>query len=180
MPKANIILIGFRCSGKSTIGQIISKTLSMEFVDSDDMIERHCAMSITELVQRKGWHYFREVEKETVAKISRKSGLVVATGGGVPLDHDNVNILKASGWFVWLKAQPSVIKERMRQQLKSGLLRPSLRGGDPVGEVDEVLAERSQIYQKIADLIVETDRMPPKEAAHKIIKAYMKRSTPCY
>ena len=172
MPKSNIILIGFRCSGKTTIGRIISKKLSMELLDSDDMIERRCGMSIGELVKRKGWHFFREIEKEVVAEISRKNSIVAATGGGTPLDGENVRMLKASGWLVWLKAHPSFIKQRMRQQLESGLIRPSLTGEDPVAEVAEVLAQRMPLYQQVADFIVKTDGITQTEVAQKIIAAY--------
>lgn len=165
----DIILIGFRCSGKTTIGKIIAKKLAMEFMDTDDVIEHRTGMTIEALVKKEGWKYFREIEKKIVVELSQQDSMVVATGGGIPLDRNNVKKLKTSGWVVWLKARPSVIKQRMRQQLKSGLPRPSLTGRDPVEEVDEILAERSALYQKIADFVVETDTKSPREEAEQII-----------
>lgn len=168
----NIILIGYRCSGKSTVGRIISQKLNMDFLDTDEMIERHELLPIGRIVEEKGWDYFRKLEKKVVADLSNKNGVVVATGGGVILDDDNVRVLKANGWIVWLKADAPVLKQRMREQITDGVMRPSLSGGNPIEELDDVYSSRISYYNKAADFIVETSMISPGEVAEIIITEY--------
>ena len=167
----NIVLIGYRCSGKTVVGKILARELARTFVDTDDAIEEGTGASIASMITERGWAHFRDVEKAFVQDLSDKDNLVIATGGGVVLDRENIGRLKRKGWVVWLHGRPEVLKERMARDMESGKLRPSLSGSDPLKEVDRVLEERSGLYEQAGDYVVNTDHQPPEVVAETIIRA---------
>ena len=166
----NIILIGYRCSGKSSSGRIIAKKTGRTFIDTDKMIEEKAGSSIEEIVKMSGWEYFRGLEKEVIKEVSDMDNLVIATGGGVVIDEDNVTSLKKKGFTVWLKADVDTIKERMEREELSGNIRPSLTGVDTLDETETVLASRNPLYKKTADLVIDTAQISVKEVANLVIK----------
>ena len=167
----NIVLVGYRCSGKTVVGRILARELARSFVDTDAAIEENTGTSIASLIAERGWAHFRDIEKAFVRNLSGKDNLVVATGGGVVLDKENIGRLKKKGWVVWLHGRPEVLKERMARDMESGRLRPSLSGSDPLKEVDKVLEERSGLYEQAGDYVVNTDHQPPEVIAETIIRA---------
>ena len=166
----NIVLIGYRCSGKTSSGKIIAKKMKKNFIDTDVMIEEKAGCSIEEIVAMKGWEKFRTLEKEIVGEVSDMDNLVIATGGGIVTDIENVRNLKRNGFVVWLKAGIDILKERMEREEESGMPRPSLTGKDPVDEVKSVLDFRNPLYENAGDLVIETDRISAEEAAESIIR----------
>ena len=166
----NIVLIGYRCSGKTAVGKILARELGRDFLDTDGLIEREIGGSIEGFVSKKGWDLFREMEKTVIKKIAKKDNLVIATGGGIVMDKENVSNLKRNGWIVWLKADPSVIKDRMTKEQGSGKLRPSLTGSDPIEEIEHVLSLRTPLYEKASDLTVDASTYVPREVADLIMK----------
>ena len=167
----NIVLIGYRCSGKTTAGQIIAEKLGRDFLDTDALIEANAGCSIEKIISRDGWEHFRNIERSVVEEVSRKDNLVIGTGGGVVMDEDNVKNLKEKGLLVWLKAGAEVLEERMEKERRLGEIRPSLTGGDSIKEIKEVLAGRIPLYDQAAGLVVDTTAIPPKEVAVSILKA---------
>ena len=95
--KENIVLIGMPSSGKSTVGQILAKTMNRELYDTDTVIEEHEGCSISDIFKNKGEAYFREVEANVIRDMSSKNGVIISTGGGVPLREENVDSLKMNG-----------------------------------------------------------------------------------
>ncbi|MCP4666566.1 MAG: shikimate kinase [Deltaproteobacteria bacterium] len=172
----NIVLIGYRCSGKTTIGNIIADKLGRDLLDTDAWIEANAGCSLETIISRYGWDHFRKLEKGVVEEISRKDNLVIGTGGGVVMDGDNVKHLKKNGWFVWLHADAEVLEQRMEKEQRSGKIRPSLTGGDPLDEIKEVLKARAPLYKQAADLVVDTTTLTPTEAAACIVKAMPQRT----
>jgi shikimate kinase len=166
----NIVLIGYRCSGKSSSGRIIAKKTGRTFIDTDGFIEEKAGSSIEEIVKVRGWEYFRGLEKEVIKEVSDMDNLVIATGGGVVIDEDNVTSLKKKGFTVWLKADVDTIKERMEREELSGNIRPSLTGVDTLDETETVLASRNPLYKKTADLVIDTAQISVKEVANLVIK----------
>ncbi len=166
----NIVLIGYRCSGKTAVGKILARKLGRDFLDSDTLIEKEAGSSIQGFVSKKGWDLFRELEKTVIKKIAKKDNLVIATGGGIVMDEENVNNLKRNGCIVWLKANPDVIEDRMRKEQGSGRIRPSLTGSDPIEEIEHVLSLRTPLYEKAGDLMVDTSTYAPREVADLIMK----------
>jgi shikimate kinase len=153
--KKNIVLIGFRCTGKTSVGKKISERLKMPFYDTDDLIIKDAGISISEIVAEKGWPYFRQREREIIARLSELQDCVIATGGGAILDKANVLCLETNGVFVWLKADMGTIAARMKASDIQGL-RPSLTGSDPAEEVGDVLRQRLPDYEKLSDFSVDT------------------------
>ena len=108
--RMNIVLIGYRCSGKTAVGKIVARELGRNFLDMDALIEENAGCSIETIISRKGWDHFREIEKRLVEEVSRKDNLIIATGGGVVVDEGNVKNLRKNGWIVWLNGKAEVLK----------------------------------------------------------------------
>ena len=170
----NIVLIGYRCSGKTAIGKMLVRELKRDFLDMDSLIEKNTGCSIEMIISRNGWDHFREIEKRLVKEVSRRDNLVIATGGGVVIDKENVKNLKENGWIVWLKGESEVLKVRMDNEQKSNKIRPSLTGADPLEEIKQVLEARTPLYEQAANLVVDTTTLSLVEVASLIIKALPK------
>jgi len=170
----NIVLIGYRCSGKTEVGKILAAELGRYFLDTDALIEKDTGSSVEKIVSGKGWDHFREVEKRLVAEVSRNDHLVVATGGGFVMDEENVQNLKKNGWVVWLSAGGDVLKHRMDRDRESGRPRPSLTGVNPLEEIKEVLSIRKPLYERAGDFVVDTGTLSIGEVAATIINALPK------
>ncbi len=165
----NIVLTGYRCSGKTTVGEILAGNLGRRFADTDRMIEERVGKSIHGFVSVKGWEKFRELEQEIVADISFKDNMVISTGGGVVTVPENVANLRRNGWLVWLHAAPETIVERMKRDDLAGEVRPSLTGRGALNEIGEILQERSEWYAMASDLRLDTDDVSPAEVAETIL-----------
>jgi shikimate kinase len=165
----NLILIGYRCSGKTSVGELLAGKLGRGFVDLDRLIEEEAGRSIQELVAAEGWDGFREREGRLIAAACRRDGLVIATGGGAVTRTENVENLKRGGFVVWLKGESNVLRSRMAGEERSGRIRPTLSGTDPLTEIEEVLAARDPLYQGAADLVVDTTARSLDEVAEKIL-----------
>jgi shikimate kinase len=166
----NIVLIGYRCSGKTAVGRVLADELGMGFADTDLLIEEDAGEPIDALISTTSWDHFRNLERDLIEKISKKDNQVIATGGGVVVSQENVKVLKRDGWVVWLDAEPNVLKERMEKEQQSGNIRPSLTGADPLAEIEEVMNVRRPMYQEAGDFMVDTTRRSEPEAAALIMK----------
>jgi shikimate kinase len=166
----NIVLVGYRCSGKTAVGEILANELGRDFLDTDALIEDRAGCSIEALISTRGWDYFREIEKGIVKEVSMRDNLVIATGGGVVMDEENVKNMKQSAWIVWLNGRPEILKERMGKEQRSGKRRPTLTGADPLVEIEEVLSTRKPLYEQAGDVTIDTSSLSTREAAALIIK----------
>ncbi|MBC8176041.1 MAG: shikimate kinase [Deltaproteobacteria bacterium] len=171
----NIVLIGYRCSGKTTVGKLLGRELKREFLDTDRLIEEKTGLSIHSYVSRNGWRDFRRVEREVVEEVASKDNVVIATGGGVVIDQENVRNLRKNGWVAWLDTGASVIRERMKKEQRWGNFRPALTGLDPFKEIDTILHERMPAYESASDYRVDTDGQNPEEMAQAIMRALSQR-----
>jgi len=166
----NIVLIGYRYSGKTTVGKILAHELGRDCLDTDALIEQRAGCSIDTLISIKGWGHFREIEKGVVQEISMRENLVIATGGGIVMDEENMKNLKENAWIVWLNGRPEVLKERMGNEQRSGKGRPSLTGADPLSEIEGVLRIRKPLYERAGDLTVDTSNLSIREVAALIMR----------
>ncbi len=164
----NLVLIGYRAVGKTSIGQRLAALLQRPFLDLDQILEQEAGESIPELVARTGWPEFRRREKELVARLAAPRGLILATGGGVVLDPENVARLRTGGHLVWLRARPETIRARLAQDPEQLQQRPGLTARGTLAEIDSVLQERLPLYQAAADFILEVDELGVEEAATRI------------
>ena len=166
----NIFLIGYRCTGKTCVGKSLARVLGWSFIDADlELVDKH-GMTISEIVSKEGWSSFREKEKAIVKRLSVLDKHVVATGGGVILDIENVEQMKKSGTIIWLKATPETIKERILQDQNTEELRPSLTSKGLVEEIEETLLDRKPLYESAMDFSVDTDNRSIDDICSRIIR----------
>ncbi len=165
----NLVLTGFMGTGKSTLGQLCAERLGFEFCDSDQVMEAQAGCSIPELFRTEGEARFRQREREVIAGLSATPNLVIATGGGVVLDAENVQKLRASGLVVLLTAPPDVILQRVG----NGVSRPLLAdAADARARIVEMLSQRMPLYLQAAHCQVETGTKPMPELVEDIILLY--------
>jgi len=167
----NIVLIGYRCSGKTEVGKILARKLEKDFLDTDELIKGNAGCSIERIIAKDGWDYFREIEKSLIEEVLRRDNMIIATGGGVVMDEDNVKNLKKNAWIVWLDGKLEVLRKRMNREQGVGKIRPSLTGVDPLEEIQQVLDVRIPLYKKTANFVVDTSTLTSREVAASIIKA---------
>ncbi|MGD9157521.1 MAG: shikimate kinase [Desulfobacteraceae bacterium] len=171
----NIVLIGYRCCGKTSVGKLLSAKLDREFIDTDDLIIEKEGCSIDEIVSIQGWDYFRETEKDVIKEVSTMENIVIATGGGVVTNEENVEKLQNNGFIVWLYADIDTIKKRLNEDKTSPDNRPSLTGDEPSDEIKKVLEQRKPLYLKASDMAVDTSQLNINEVADMIIEETGKR-----
>jgi len=167
----NIVLIGMRGSGKTTVGRILAQKLSRDFIEMDELITREAGLGIPEIVEKYGWSKFRDIEEKITGEVAERDNIINVTGGGVVTREKNIAKLKKSGVLVWLKASVDTLVKRIGED--SG--RPPLvRGRTPREDIEITLTERMPLYQKAADLIVDTEDKTPEKVAEAIIKSLKK------
>ncbi|HXC67815.1 MAG TPA: shikimate kinase [Nitrospiraceae bacterium] len=150
----NIVLIGYRGTGKSTVGQLLAARLGRELVSTDAEIIKRAKRTIPEIVTQEGWEYFRNLESDICRELASRDKLVIDTGGGAILRTQNVEALKKNGTVFWLTASIETIGKRIGGDDQ----RPSLTGGKSfVDEIGDVLRERTPNYQTAADHTIVTD-----------------------
>lgn len=166
----NIYLTGYRCTGKTTVGERLGKLLGWQTVDADRMLVETAGISIADIVANQGWDAFREMEKAVITRIGRLDRHVVATGGGAVLIPDNVACMKATGLVIWLKARPETIHDRLASDDKTSGQRPSLTESGLFAEIEDVLRFRTPLYESAMDVYIDTDGKDVTEICQIIIK----------
>ena len=164
----NIVLIGYRGSGKSTVGSRLAARLQMKFVDTDDLIESKEG-HVSDIVKSKGWDYFRRLEKSVIEEISKGDHLIIAPGGGAVLDADNVKALRKNGLIVWLKANQQTLLKRIQKDQGSSTRRPTLTGKGTLEEIEETISEREPFYTKASEIQVDTSMIDVEAVAEDIL-----------
>ncbi len=164
----NVILIGYRCTGKSTTGKVLARIMDLPFVDTDRLIEQTMGSTIAAMVADHGWEGFRKIESQVFKGVLTAESKVIATGGGIILDPENVAAMQSAGTVVWLTASPDVIIQRMSQDAGTPDLRPSLTDRPLEHEVMETLDARTPLYQGAAHMVVDTGLHGPAEIAATI------------
>jgi len=168
----NLVLVGFMGTGKSAVGRILAQRLGREFVDVDTVIETDAARSIPCIFKEEGEDGFRKRERDAVRLVTARSGLVVATGGGVLLDPGNLRDLETSGEIVCLTATPTTVLARVGNDPN----RPLLQGGDPLSIIRGLLAKRAPLYASIA-WQVPTDGLTADEVADQVLAHFTTHTT---
>jgi shikimate kinase len=167
----NLFIIGYRCTGKTTVGKALAQRLNWSFVDTDQIIVRAAGVSIAQLVETCGWPSFRDQEHKALQTISADDRQVVATGGGIVLDAHNITTMKKAGKIVWLTASEKTIQARMQADELTATSRPSLTGQGRIAEITAVLSVRRPFYEKAGDFSIATDRSTVTVICDRIIAA---------
>jgi shikimate kinase len=167
----NLVLIGYRATGKTSVGVRLAEVLQRPFVDLDQVLVREAGRSVADIVAQGGWAEFRWLEKQLVARYRDARELVLATGGGVVLDPDNVAALRENGILIWLTADLAAIQARLAQDQPRDANRPSLTGGDTIREVAEVAEERAPLYQAAAQISIDTTHRSVAQVVKLVLEA---------
>ncbi len=160
----NIILIGYRGTGKSVVAKELEAKTGRRSISIDQKIENEFG-SINNIVKNSGWDKFRQIETEMIMSIDLENG-IVDCGGGIIEKSENIKMLKSKGTIFWLKASLSVIEKRLIDKTN----RPALTAkGDFLQEIADILKKRKPLYKSAADFEIDTDEKTPKEIAAEIV-----------
>ncbi len=165
----NLVLIGYRGSGKSAVGRRLASYLGLKFVDIDDLIEEGQGAPISDIVKSHGWGHFRKVERNTIEEISKEDRIIVAPGGGAVLDTDNVKALRKNGFIIWLQADKQTLLKRLNQDPGTNTRRPTLTGKGTSEELKEVLSLREPIYRRVSDIQIDTSTLDVDSVVERVL-----------
>jgi shikimate kinase len=160
-----LVLVGYRGTGKTTVGRILADRLGLPFVDADAELEARAGRPIARIFDERGEAGFREEEAALIEELGGRMGLVLATGGGAVLRESNRRVLRRLGTVVWLTAEPAAIVARLRDDPAG---RPALTPMGLLDEVASVLERRRALYREVADFEVATDGLTPGEIAEAV------------
>ena len=162
----NIVLIGYRGTGKSVVGKLLAKKLNREIISMDAEIVKKAGMSIPEFVDQNGWPKFRDMETEVARELAERDNIIVDCGGGIIERRENIPAMRTNGVIFWLQASVDVIVSRITGCTE----RPALTEGKTfTEEVAEVLDRRTPLYSEAAQHTINTDGMTPEQVADSIL-----------
>ncbi len=167
-----IFLIGYRCTGKTTVGRMLAEQLESEFMDTDQYICQKTGMTIHQIVESSGWEKFRDLEKKALFSVQHiMEDMVVATGGGIVLDQDNRNFIRSKGRCIWLDADVRTIAHRMANDPATRDSRPCLSENSSISdEISAMLNKRKPLYKKTADIKIFVKTYSPEQIVTMIIR----------
>lgn len=170
--KANIILIGFMGSGKTSVSKALSALSGFTLIDTDQKIEELENTSITQLFNTRGEDYFRKLEESLCESLLVTKNSIVSTGGGMILSEKNQELLEKIGVIIYLEASVETIVFRIKNETK----RPLFSQKTPLNSLSILLQKREPLYKKLADLTVSTNNKTVEEITQKIWDFYNSNS----
>ena len=165
----SLVLVGYRGTGKSTVGKILAERLGLPFADADVELEALVGVPISAIFAEQGEVAFRDWEERVLCDLSTRPVMIVATGGGVVLRETNRRRIKSFGFVSWLTADTEILARRLRADPGGLANRPALTGVGTLGEIARVLEERTPLYRAVADAIVDTNQRTPAQTADAIL-----------
>jgi shikimate kinase len=167
----NVVLIGFRGSGKTTVGKALAEKLGREFIDCDVFIETRTHLTIREIFSMGGESHFRTLESEAITELSKLDGKVIATGGGAVLKYQNMQVFKRNASKIFfLEVGPETALARIEGDPTTRARRPALTDKDPATEIREQITFRHPYYLKAADITIVADGRKVEEIVAEILK----------
>lgn len=166
-----LFLIGYRCTGKTTIGKLLADHLGYAFVDTDQVIEQQAGSSISDMVERHGWDHFRQIEQNILLNTETLQDTVIATGGGVVINTENRKFIQKNGFCIWFDSDIQTILSRLNMDIKTTSSRPSLTSKNVFEETKELLSLRKPLYEECSHMTVDTHFDSPE----KIVKIIDRR-----
>jgi shikimate kinase len=162
----NVVLVGYRGTGKSVVGRQLAAKLDLHLVSLDAELQKKAGKTVPEIVEQSGWPGFRDLEEEIVRTFAARDGQVIDCGGGVIEREANFEALRSAGPVIWLKASTQTIVNRIADDDQ----RPSLTGTKSfTDEVAEVLSRRTPLYERISHYAVDTDACTVEEVVVKVL-----------
>jgi shikimate kinase len=162
----SIALVGYRGSGKSTIGKRLADRLWQKFVDTDDLVTKQAGKSIKEIFETQGEADFRELEAQVVAEVCNLQDHVIALGGGAVLREENRKAIKAAGLkVIYLRCEAEELHKRIHADPATAATRPPLTHlGGSVEEIRALLAEREPVYRSVMTGELDVTNLSPQDA----------------
>ncbi|MRX27643.1 shikimate kinase AroK [Kangiella sp. HZ709] len=164
--KRNIFLIGPMGAGKTTIGKQLAEVLKLDFIDSDQELERRTGAPIDWIFDIEGEDGFRKREEDVIEELTQMQGIVLATGGGAIVSDKSRNFLAARGVVVYLETSIEQQLERTRRDKR----RPLIQNENPQEVLEQLMVDRETFYTEIADLTVPTNISSVKSVAKQIVE----------
>jgi len=164
----NVVLIGYRASGKTSVGRLLADQLGAEFVDTDAVIVAQAGLSIADIFASEGEDDFRRRERVVIKSAVSKPGRVISVGGGAVESADSRRRLRAYGKVIWLQAPADVLWRWIEEDAGTAENRPDLAQGG-LAEVEEVLARREPLYAETADAIVQVADLSFDQVVDEIV-----------
>lgn len=171
MRSGHLFLTGYRGTGKTSVGTILSRRLSLPLIDLDDRVQRAAGKTIHKIFAESGEEYFRDLESQALAEVVIGPRSIISLGGGAVLRDQNRDLIRAHGTCVWLQAEPRTLAARIRSDAASQSQRPALTELSGEEEVREILHRRLPLYEAAADFSVSTERKSLEQVAEEILKA---------
>ncbi len=165
----NLVLIGYRGTGKSRVAPLLGARLQWPWFDADDQIERCAGRSIARIFDEQGQRAFRDWETKVVADLAQRPRCVLALGGGAVLRAENREAIAGQGRVVWLTASPDTIFQRIQADADSASRRPNLTAAGGITEIIATLEARNPVYRQCAQMVVDTEDKTPAEVADAIL-----------
>jgi shikimate kinase len=152
-------------TGKSTVGRAVAEHLGRPFFDSDHEVEHRTGRTVREIFESEGEAAFRQLEADVLASaLASPHPAVIAAAGGVILDIANRDLLREPR-VIWLRAQPELLAERT-----GGSDHRPLLADDPLGTLRKLSAERHELYEQVADDIIDIDELDAPSVAARVLE----------
>lgn len=161
----NLVLIGFMGVGKTSVGKRLAERLGFPLYETDAFIEEAFSMTIPEIFERYGEVSFRKKEKAVVKRISKLRRCVIATGGGVVLDRENIDLLKAHGLLIHLSLSPRTIYRRIGHQA----IRPLLQTDNPWKTLEALFHSREALYRAYSHFTVDRNGLNVEKTVERVL-----------
>lgn len=163
-------LIGYRGTGKSTVGMRVARRLKWDWIDTDNEIERRAGTTIRDIFATQGEPAFRTAERNLIQELVLRDRLVISTGGGAILNADTRQDLRAAGPVIWLVAPVMTIASRILQDATTASRRPNLTSRGGTAEIRELLKVREPLYRECATVIIDTEGLKQTEVVTRIVQ----------
>ncbi len=164
----NLFLVGYRGSGKSTVGAILAKRLGWPFLDLDTLIVKRTGLTIAQIFAQEGQAGFRLRERDAFLSLRKSKDQVIALGGGAPLDSEIRALARRMGKVVWLRAPAVILWTRISRDARSPDDRPDLTDSGGLDEVEALLPQREPFYRRAANHAIDTFPGTAEESADAI------------
>jgi shikimate kinase len=166
-----LALVGYRGTGKTTVGRLLAARLGRPFVDADEAFERAVGRTISQVFESDGEAEFRAREQEILCSLTVDKTAVLATGGGCVLLSENRRRLREFGVVVWLAGEPAELAERLGHDQATHTARPALTSLGTLEEVMTVMHARNTLYREVADVVIDTTGKDPETVADEVLAA---------
>jgi shikimate kinase len=166
----NVVLIGYRGTGKSAVGRMTAERLGLAFIDADEELERRAGRTIREIFAADGESAFRDLESQVVSDLLTRDQQVVALGGGAVLREENRRAIVApNNRVAWLQAKAETVWERIQVDSATAQRRPNLTESGGLAEIICLLNQRAPLYRECAGFTVDTENKSIAEVADEVV-----------